>query len=88
MRVGATISVLLAALAATVVADDITKDEGVYVLTTANFKKALEDNEFMLVEFCEYFVLGFWYSFFKQSFLPTGQMGSRLLYIFDQCWND
>merc|ERR1712198_701591 len=51
MRVGVTVAVLLAALAATVVADDITKDEGDLVLTTGNFKTAVEENEFILVEF-------------------------------------
>merc|ERR1712198_198728 len=51
MRVGVTVAVLLAALAATIQAQEITKDEGVLVLTQANFAKALEDNEFVLVEF-------------------------------------
>ncbi len=31
--------------------EDITKEEGVLVLTTKNFDKAIEDNEFVLVEF-------------------------------------
>lgn len=57
MRVGATVAaaVLVASLVASVVADQaIDKDEGVLVLKTGNFKKAIEDNEFILVEFCEY----------------------------------
>ncbi|ROT83966.1 protein disulfide-isomerase isoform X2 [Penaeus vannamei] len=54
MRVGATVAaaVLVASLVASVVADQaIDKDEGVLVLKTGNFKKAIEDNEFILVEF-------------------------------------
>ncbi|QQP37455.1 Protein disulfide-isomerase, partial [Caligus rogercresseyi] len=31
--------------------DEITKDEGVLVLTTKNFDSALEKNEYVLVEF-------------------------------------
>lgn len=33
---------------------DIKEDEGVLVLTKGNFKEALEKNDFVLVEFCEY----------------------------------
>ncbi|XP_042204446.1 protein disulfide-isomerase-like isoform X1 [Homarus americanus] len=52
MRVGVTFAVLLATLALAVSADEeITDDEGVLVLTKGNFKKATEDNEFVLVEF-------------------------------------
>lgn len=55
MRVGATVAaVLVASLVASVGADQIAKEEGVLVLKTENFKKAIEDNEFILVEFCEY----------------------------------
>jgi len=34
-----------------ITADEIKTDEGVLVLTTSNFKQAVEDNEFILVEF-------------------------------------
>jgi len=52
MRVGVTIvAACLAALATLTLTQEITKDEGVLVLTVANFAKALEDNEFVLVEF-------------------------------------
>merc|ERR1711962_709580 len=52
MRVGVTtVAACLAALATLTTSQEITKDEGVLVLTEANFAKALEDNEFVLVEF-------------------------------------
>ncbi len=34
--------------------DDIKEDNGVLVLNKANFKQAVDGNEHILVEFCEY----------------------------------
>ena len=53
MKVFATLLLAFCALAR---ADDaeIKEDEGVLVLTKGNFEKAISDNEFILVEFCEY----------------------------------
>ncbi|XP_076042945.1 protein disulfide isomerase isoform X2 [Oratosquilla oratoria] len=47
-----TVTLFLALLALGINADEeIQKDEGVYVLTTKNFQKAISDNEHILVEF-------------------------------------
>ena len=35
--------------------ESITVEDNVLVLTTKNFDKAIEDNQHILVEFCEYF---------------------------------
>jgi hypothetical protein len=37
--------------------EEVKSDEGVLVLTTANFKQAVKDNEYILVEFCKYITL-------------------------------
>lgn len=37
-----------------VAAADIKLEEGVIVATVDNFKQVITDNEFVLVEFCEY----------------------------------
>ena len=42
---------ILGALVALTVAEEITKEEGVLVLTEKNFEQALSENEFVLVEF-------------------------------------
>lgn len=48
-------SLLLVATATLgVYADEIKTEDGVLVLTVDNFKQAIAENEFVLVEFCKY----------------------------------
>lgn len=48
-------SIVLLLIVNLINADEIKEEEGVLVLTKANFKEALK-SDFLLVEFCEYFV--------------------------------
>ena len=43
--------IVAALMAVATYADEITKEEGVLVLTEKNFEKAIADNEYVLVEF-------------------------------------
>lgn len=53
MKFLATLCVLLS-VGAVFCDEEIKLDEGVMVLTKANFKQAIADNSFVLVEFCKY----------------------------------
>lgn len=53
MKFLATLCVLLS-VAAVFCEEEIKLDEGVMVLTKANFKQAIADNSYVLVEFCKY----------------------------------
>lgn len=46
-------SILLLFIIGSIHAEEIKEEEGVLVLTKANFKEALEKNDFVLVEFCK-----------------------------------
>lgn len=50
-------SAILFSLASFISCEDIASDEGVLVLKKTNFEKAITDNEFVLVEFCKYFII-------------------------------
>ena len=51
----ATLSIFLCLLFTAVVkCDEIETEDGVLVLTQNNFQSAIEDNAFVLVEFCEF----------------------------------
>lgn len=49
-------TIFLVALCATAFSADITEEDGVMVLTDANWEHAIKDNEFILVEFCKFFI--------------------------------
>lgn len=44
-------------IAAIVVADEAPSEEDVLVLKDSNFKEIIGENEFVLVEFCKYWIL-------------------------------
>ena len=51
------LSVLLLSVLALAANAEIATEENVLVLTNDNFQGAVDDNEFVLVEFCEYHIL-------------------------------
>ena len=48
-----TLAILFLGICSVAFAADIKEEEGVLVLTTDNFEKAVADNKFILVEFCK-----------------------------------
>lgn len=54
MKFLVSIVVLTLCVASSVLCEEIKEEDGVLILTKANFKEALELNEFVLVEFCKY----------------------------------
>lgn len=52
---------------------NITEEEGVLVFTKENFKNGITDNEFVLVEFCECYIIQYHlnYAIFVYTFLLT-----------------
>jgi len=54
MHLLARISFILLISGFVVCEEEVKSDEGVLVLTVKNFKQAVKDNEYVLVEFCKY----------------------------------
>lgn len=77
-------------------AEDIKEEEGVLVLTKANFKEALEKNEFVLVEFCKFQILDLFFycaTWIKYNFditwasgLPTDTFRSRMFELISRIY--
>lgn len=51
---------------------DVKTEDGVLVLTTDNFKSVIENNEFVLVEFCKYMFRMYDFCRFKFVFYRIG----------------
>lgn len=49
---------------------EVKTEDGVLVLTTDNFPSVIKDNEFVLVEFCEYFLTIFTIHNFQSNRSP------------------
>jgi len=46
--------IALCVISSLVIAEEVTEEEGVIVLTESNFDKVVDDNQYILVEFCKY----------------------------------